>query len=429
VPRLDWRFLLPAGQGAFDHLALLGGTATLAQRIVETGLAHRVSMTAPQASSAEAVIVLSGAGLPLAAAAQGLKPGGALYYEVDRRSAATVAASPGRLERQLRRADLTPTGVYWAAPDFADCRRYIPLDVPGAFQWYLFFVGGIAGTAFLLASLLHLFGRPADRPLVRLGYYVAFVGAVLSGLLLTVDLDRPERFWHMLIESNTGEPMFKSWVPMSVGSWGLLLFGLFSFLAALASLSEERERPALLQSAPIRFLRRRGPSVVIAVLGSILGLFLAGYTGVLLAVTNRPIWADSSLLGLLFLVSGASTGAAALILLAIWRRAGHPASLGWLAGFDRNMLILELLVLVVFLISLGSVARVFLSWWGVALLVGVVGIGILMPLAVDRRARDHAPRALIRSASLVLIGGFLLRVVVLLSSEQIQVLGAGVTGQ
>ncbi|HET9465019.1 MAG TPA: NrfD/PsrC family molybdoenzyme membrane anchor subunit [Gemmatimonadales bacterium] len=293
---------------------------------------------------------------------------------------------------------------------------------------FYFFVGGIAGTAFLLASLLHLFGRPGDRPLVRLGYYVAFVGAMLSGFLLTVDLDRPDRFWHMLIESNTGEPMFKSWVPMSVGSWGLLLFGLFAFLAALASVSEERERPALLQSVPIRFLRRRGPSVVIAVLGSIFGLFLAGYTGVLLAVTNRPIWADSSLLGLLFLVSGASTGAAALILLAIWRRAGHPASLGWLAWFDRNMLILELPVLIIFLISLGSVARVFLSWWGVALLVGVVGIGILVPLAMDRRARDHAPRSLIRGASLVLIGGFLLRVVVLLSSEQIQVLGAGVTG-
>lgn len=297
--------------------------------------------------------------------------------------------------------------------------------------WWIvlyFFVGGIAGTAFLLASLLHLFGRPADRPLVRLGHYVAFVGAVLSGFLLAVDLDRPERFWHMLIQSNTGEPMFKSWVPMSVGSWGLLLFGLFSFLAALGSLSEERERPRLLQSAPIRFLRRRGSSVVIAVLGSILGLFLAGYTGVLLAVTNRPIWADSSLLGLLFLVSGASTGAAALILLAIWRRAGHPTSVSWLAWLDRNLLILELLVLIAFLVSLGSVAWVFVSWWGAALLVGVVGIGILVPLAMDRRGRAHAPGALIRSASLVLIGGLLLRVVLLLSSEQIQVLGAGVTG-
>ena len=289
-----------------------------------------------------------------------------------------------------------------------------------------FFVGGIAGSAFFLASLLHLFGRPADHPLVRLGYYIAFVGVLISGFLLTIDLPRPLRFWHMLIQNHTGEPMFKPWVPMSVGVWGLLLFGLFSFLAALAALSEERERPRLLQSPPVRILRRRGPSIAIAVLGSIFGLLIAGYTGVLLAVTNRPIWADSTLLGLLFLVSGASTGAAALILVATWRQAGHPSSIGWLTWFDRNVLVLELLVLIVFLVSLGSVARVFLSWWGALLVLGVVGAGILVPLLLERRHPVHA-RQLVSSASLVLLGGLLLRMVVVLSSNQIHVIGSGVT--
>ena len=292
---------------------------------------------------------------------------------------------------------------------------------------FYFFIGGIAGTAFLLASLLQFFGRPADRPLVRLGHYLAFVGVLVSGLLLTVDLDRPLRFWHMLIQSNTGRLMFKSWVPMSVGSWGVLLFGLFSFLAALSALSEDRPNLRVLQSPPVRFLRRRGPSVAVAVLGSFFGLFLAGYTGVLLAVTNRPIWADSTLPGLLFLVSGASTGAAALILLAIWRRAGHMESVAWLSWFDRRVLVLELLVLIAFLVSLGSVARVFLSWWGALLLIGVVGLGILIPLRLER-GRVHASRELVRSASLVLLGGLLLRMVVLLSSNQIHVIGSGVTG-
>ncbi|HET6836685.1 MAG TPA: NrfD/PsrC family molybdoenzyme membrane anchor subunit [Gemmatimonadales bacterium] len=300
---------------------------------------------------------------------------------------------------------------------------------------FYFFIGGIAGTAFFLASMLHLAGGPAvgpapshRAPLVRLGYYLAFIGAVVSGLLLTVDLDRPLRFWHMLIQNHTGLPMFKSWVPMSVGSWGLLLFGLFASLAALASLSEERQDVRLLQWGPIHFLRRRGPSVVIAVLGSFFGLFLAGYTGVLLAVTNRPVWADSNLVGLLFLVSGASTGAAALILLGVRRRVADQGSLNWLVWFDRNVLILELLVLIAFLVSLGSVARVYLSWWGVLLLIGVVGAGIIIPLLLER-GRSHGPRKLVQSASLVLFGGFLLRLVVLLSSEQIHVIGSGVTGR
>ena len=293
---------------------------------------------------------------------------------------------------------------------------------------FYFFIGGIAGTAFFLASLLHLFGRPADRPLVRLGHYVAFVGALISGLLLTLDLNRPERFWHMLIESNTGQPMFKSWVPMSVGSWGLLLFGLFAFLAALGSWSEEQPHRRLLQAGAVKALGRRGPAAVIAVLGSIFGLFLAGYTGVLLAVTNRPIWADSSLLGVLFLLSAASTGAAALTLLAIWRGAGHPASVRWLSWFDERVLVLELVALVAFLISLGSVARLFLGWWGIALALGVVGAGIVAPLLLARRHHTRASEHLVRTASLVLLGGFLLRVVVLLSSHDVHVLGAGVTG-
>ena len=140
--------------------------------------------------------------------------------------------------------------------------------------WWIilyFFVGGIAGAAFFLASLMSLFDRSpvasrqpavsrATRPIVRLGYYLAFVGVVLSGLLLTVDLTRPLRFWHMLIENHTGQPMFKLWEPMSTGAWALLVFGLFAFLAALAALSEERPNIRLLQSAPVRFLRGRGPS-------------------------------------------------------------------------------------------------------------------------------------------------------------------------
>src|SRR3954466_14787298 len=181
--------------------------------------------------------------------------------------------------------------------------------------WILlyFFIGGIAGKAFMLSSVMDWVSRQAVTgpdlrgtgsgpalPLVRYGYYLAFVGVCVSGLLLTIDLSRPLRFWHMLIENHTGQPMFKAWEPMSVGSWGLMIFGLFSFLATLSVLGEDWPKLGLLRSAPVRLLRRPGPGMVIAVLGTIAGLFIAGYTGVLLAVTNRPVWADSHLLGLLF---------------------------------------------------------------------------------------------------------------------------------
>ena len=299
---------------------------------------------------------------------------------------------------------------------------------PPHWEWWIilyFFIGGIAGGSFFLAALLHLFGRAVDRPLIRLGYHVAFVGTIISGILLIVDLDRPLRFWHMLFASETGRLMFKYWSPMSVGAWGLLVFGLFAFLAVLGALHEDGRlrRGAALARGPL--------ATAVAIGGGIMGLFLAGYTGVLLAVTNRPVWADSNWLGMLFLISAASTAAATLILLGRRRRshetaAVHPVALDGLARFDKWALILELIVLVIFLITLGSAARVFLSVWGVLLVLGVIVLGIVVPLAVGLgrftrfRGRTLTPAT---AAVLVLFGGFMLRVVTLMSSEQVWVAG------
>ena len=79
-------------------------------------------------------------------------------------------------------------------------------SVPPDWGWYIvfyFFFGGLAGGCYFLAVLIDFFGRPEDRPLARLGYYISFPCIVISGLLLTLDLTRPERFWRPLIEVST----------------------------------------------------------------------------------------------------------------------------------------------------------------------------------------------------------------------------------
>jgi formate-dependent nitrite reductase membrane component NrfD len=296
---------------------------------------------------------------------------------------------------------------------------------PPHWQWYIifyFFIGGIAGGCFFLSALLQLFGRRGDGPIIRMGYYIAFIGAVISGILLIVDLDRPDRFWHMMIQSKTGQPMFKYWSPMSVGAWGLLLFGGFAFLAALGAAYEDRRLRWRLAGR----LAERPLSTIIAVAGGFMGFFLAGYTGVLLSVSNRPIWADSSWLGLVYLLSAASSAAAVLILLG--RRAPATASVGGLERFDKYVLVLELVALVVFLITLGSAARAFLNAWGAVLLL-VVAVGILVPLLIGfGRVRQFRGRALTAgtAAVFVLLGGFMLRVVTILPSEQVTVVGSRV---
>lgn len=283
-------------------------------------------------------------------------------------------------------------------------------------QWLVilyFFFGGLAGGSYLIAVLADFFGDEADRPLARLGYYVAFPCVLIGGVLLIVDLTRPDRFWHMLIMSQRGWPIFKPWSPMSVGSWGLLLFGAFAFLSFAGALAEGGRLPAGLVA-----LRRGVLGRIIGVLGGFFGFFLAGYTGVLLAVTNRPIWSDTSLLGLLFLVSAASISAALLILLG--RGRGVEAySVQWLSRMDGWLMLLELAVLVAVVVSLGPVARVWLSAWGMLLAVGVVLVGILVPLVLHRRPLLLGALNKPTAAVLVLVGGFLLRVVIVLSAESV----------
>jgi protein NrfD len=287
---------------------------------------------------------------------------------------------------------------------------------PPHWRWLIvlyFFIGGLAGGCYFLAALIDLAGRRTDRPLARLGYRIAFPAVVVCGILLIADLGRPERFWHMLLQSQTWRPMLKSYSPMSIGAWGLLVFGGFAFLSFLGTLGDDDRRPRYALFRPPRLL-----GYLISVLGGLAAFFLVSYTGVLLAVTNRPIWSDTTLLGAVFLVSSASTSIALLILLGS-RRVFAVGSLRALARFDAIVLVLELIALAALVISLGSVARVWLDAWGALLVLGVVGLGIVVPLLLHARTRTPLSLTARASAVLVLVGGFLLRVVIVLSSEAI----------
>jgi formate-dependent nitrite reductase membrane component NrfD len=287
-------------------------------------------------------------------------------------------------------------------------------SAPPEWGWlivFYFFFGGLAGGCYFLGALIDLFSRPEDRPLARLGYYISFPCILISGLLLTLDLTRPLRFWHMLIESNTFRLMFKPWSPMSLGSWALLIFGIFSLLAFLSALAEAGR---LNWPAARRFRPPGGLGVAFLVVGGVLGFYVAGYTGVLLAVTNRPIWSDTPLLGMLFVVSAASISAALMILLADKSRASMPGLLA-LHRMDAWVLALEFIVLVVVMISLGPVLRAWLSAWGLLLFLGVIVLGMWLPLALYWRQRGEVKMA--TTAALVLLGGFLLRLVIVFSAQ------------
>src|SRR5437667_1680635 len=274
-----------------------------------------------------------------------------------------------------------------------------------------FFLGGLAGGSYFLATLLDLFDKGRDRPLVHLGYLMAFPLVCVCGLVLTVDLGRQERFWHMLVQSETFRPMLEMYSPLSTGAWALLLFGGCAFLSFVAVFAERGwlDWPLLRQLSPPAFVGR-----LVTVIGALLGFYVAGYTGVLLAVTNRPIWADTTLLGLTFLISAASTSAALLILLGSWGNVSAD-SIDALERFDASVLVLEAAAIAALIASLGRIAMVWLNGWGLLLAVMVLG-GIALPLYMRWRARG--PGWALRPV-LILLGGLILRAVIVFSSDRI----------
>src|SRR6266511_4284846 len=112
---------------------------------------------------------------------------------------------------------------------------------PPDWTWYIlfyFFLAGLAGGSYVIATLLRHWGEPSDEPAARLGYTVAFPIILVCPILLAVDLGKPALFWHMLVNTTAGAQSlnFKARSPMSIGSWALLVFSLFaavSFLEAL----------------------------------------------------------------------------------------------------------------------------------------------------------------------------------------------------
>jgi phosphotransferase family enzyme len=131
--RIDWRVLLPLPSKGFEHLLLFGGTEAIAETIIATGIARRVSCTVPKERSADAAAILAGAEVGCEDVVSALLPGASLYWEIQRR---LVGPGP-RLRARLRRVGFSLTGVYWARPCFERCHQFIPLDVPEAMHWYL----------------------------------------------------------------------------------------------------------------------------------------------------------------------------------------------------------------------------------------------------------------------------------------------------
>src|SRR5215471_13335 len=288
------------------------------------------------------------------------------------------------------------------------------------FILFYFFFGGLAGGSYAIATLLRLYGNRSDEPMARLGYYAAFPAYVICPILLTVDLWQPQRFWHMLVNTTPGNEglILKPRSPISVGTWVVLVFGLFVTVSFIEVLVRDRKIRTGFTDRAVRLLDGT-PGKVWNAVGGLAGLFMASYTGVVLSVTNQPVWSDTWALGGLSLASGLSGSTALLWWLARYRPAAR-ASDGVFALFER---IFVLFVLT--LIPAGTLGQTFGFPWILLWLVAFAGLVPGLSDLVTQRltvtpegaVTAQSARVAVAAPWLILVGVLALRAAVLFSVQ------------
>jgi formate-dependent nitrite reductase membrane component NrfD len=283
-------------------------------------------------------------------------------------------------------------------------------------EWWIlgyFFFGGLSGGAYAIGTLMRLVGAPADQRIARIAFVVSFLALIPCPIFLVLDLGQPARFLNMLVDASNGGLAFKPESPMSLGAWALLFFGLFSFVSFVGALAEMGTVRAL---SPFAGFFRGPLEAVWNIVGTAFGFFICGYTGVLLAVSNQPVWSDGWPLGGVFLASSLTGAAALLLILARSRRDVDAGTAVRLELADRNFALLELVLIAVFVVTVaiaGTIGKM-LGVWLLLWIVVIVGLAAPFALSQMRAAPRWAP---VTAPLLALLSVLALRALVIFSAQ------------
>lgn len=240
------------------------------------------------------------------------------------------------------------------------------------------FLGGMGGGCFLTAAILYLKDAAHNKRTVCASMWAATISLAIGLLLLLAELITPARglmMWQSFSH-------FTSW--MTFGAWGafaaIVVFGLSAIFA-----TEKVKVPASVRRA-------------LAIIGIVLGAFVAVYTGMLLmAPASVPFW-NTPLLPLLFTVSAFDTGVALVEVMAVVAARKDPLAADAKRFLERCVVVLvvvEMVALAAFLgtaLAGGSDAAAATASASAAMLVEgplagwfwalLVAVGLALPLVV-----------------------------------------------
>lgn len=271
--------------------------------------------------------------------------------------------------------------------------------------WYLFLAGAAAG-AFVTSAYLD-YKHPSTGKISFAGRIISFVALCIGLLMLMIDasagLANPGRFF--LLFSN----------PASIMTIGVYIICLFMIV--------------LIWELVLDFMKKSKPKWL-AIIGSVLSLCLAAYTGFLLgAAAPYPLWSNAAL-PVLFVISGGSAGLAAVL---IAGRIIDAKAVEGMRELDRAGIALpiaEIFVLFCMLVVVAygspegatSVSMMLQGEYAVAFWLGLVVLGLIMPLAIEiysAKAKPQGPALGFIANGGVLVGGFCLRYIVIMAAVMI----------
>jgi polysulfide reductase chain C len=248
---------------------------------------------------------------------------------------------------------------------------------------FALFFGGISGGLYLSSLFFNSLW----------GMFIAWILAMAAGMMDMAHLSKPMRFWRMLLRPGT------SWI-----SRGFILIWLFLGCAAI-------------QMAISYWAPGGAVEIVFKVLAGILAFGVAIYSGFVVGYVGAiKLW-NSAIVPLLFVIAGLTGGVSLLLIVSQGQSADRIVSVA-------NAMLAALVVYAVFvavylwvtsygshvardsvmMLLKGKVAPIF---W-----IGVVGVGIVLPIAIVAPfalAQKTAAAAFIIAAVFAIAGGVLLR--------------------
>jgi len=272
------------------------------------------------------------------------------------------------------------------------------------------FIGGLVSGILFFSAFYFLRGKTEEMPTtVR---FTPLFAPVLLGLgLFALFLDLEYKLHVFRFYTN-----IRLESPMSWGSWTLAVILPLSLIWAFIHVEDVFPRwrwPYAWMERAVFFFKKHARAIawLLIIYAALLGM----YTGILLSAFNaRPFW-NSAILGPLFLVSGLSTGLALNLLFSRHEKEKHT-----LGRIDIMAISVEVFLIIhLFMGFLASTqvhidaARLFLGGpYTAGFWIFVVALGLIIPAIIELLEMRGKVLATKIPALLVLIGGLLLRFIV-----------------